>query len=269
MPDRERPGQAGHPHGAQPYVEVRHPALRRGPRHRLHAPRRGARGPHHRRGAGHAGHQRPAVPRREELLPRAGAPLPVHHHGGAEHQRAPDQRGARPARAGALRPRLHPGQAVRAELPHLVAVVLPGEQRADRGAVPSGHRAGGLHRRRARHRRVLRHGHHRPGGGLHGRGAGHGRGLRGILHPRCAAECAPQRRGQRALRGGRRRCVHARYGGAGRGGRARGHRRGGSSARAAHGPAARRLYRGVFARRGAAGARAHRLHLVQSGNTSS
>ena len=97
VPDRERPGQAGYPCGAQPYVEVRHPALRRGPRHRLHASRRGARGPHHRRGAGHAGHQRPAVPRREELLPRAGAPLPVHHHGGAEHQRASDQRGARPA----------------------------------------------------------------------------------------------------------------------------------------------------------------------------
>ena len=104
------------------------------------------------------------------------------------------------------------------------------------------------------------------GGGFHGRGAGHGRGLRGILHPRCAAERAPQRRGQRALRGGRRRRVHARHGGAGRGGRACGHRRGGSTARAAHGPAARRLHRGVFARSGAAGARAHRLHLMQPGN---
>ena len=60
------------------------------------------------------------------------------------------------------------------------------------------------------------------GGGVDGRGPGHGRGLRGVVHPRCAAERAPQRCGQRAVCGGRRRRVHVRHGRGSRGGRPRG-----------------------------------------------
>ena len=51
--------------------------------------------------------------------------LPLHHDGRAEREHAPDQRHLRRARAAPVRSRIHPGQAVRAELPHLVAVVLP------------------------------------------------------------------------------------------------------------------------------------------------
>lgn len=46
--------------------------------------------------------------------------------------------------ARALRPRIHLGHAVRTHVPHLVAVVLPGERHADRGALRRGHPLGGI-----------------------------------------------------------------------------------------------------------------------------
>ena len=204
MPDRERNGEESRARGARYHAQARRCPLSRGHGHGVHASCRGARRPHLGRGARHARHEQRRFPLVEVVLPRAHPPLPCGDHGRAERERASDERHLRRQGTRALRTRVYPRRAVRAFLPHIVQVVLPGERDADGSALPRGDGSCGLRRHPGRNRCVLRHGNDRPCGGEVGRGARDWRRLGGVGDSRCADERPPQRCRERGVRRRRR-----------------------------------------------------------------